>query len=164
MSYRLDAELHHGYGELVPVSPHPGRGENLTEIMIQFGQQNKHLARKQPGERKDKTFACIFVSNCQTKSHRNAFVFFQRYYLTNFWLINYDWWVMTEDWQKFAERKWFHCCPNLWMLMCSENAVLFTAEETIRTSATARWTRLTSFTFHLKIVCVRSVFWTDVML
>ena len=90
MSYRLDAELHHGYGELVPVSPHPGRGENLTEIMIQFGQQNKHLARKQPGERKDKTFACIFVSNCQTKSHRNAFVFFQRYYLTNYKLNHFS--------------------------------------------------------------------------
>ena len=78
MSYRLDAEVRHGYGELVAVSPHPARGDSLAEIIVKFGLENKDLAQKQPG--KDNTFCCQFVSNCKTKSERNAFVLFQRYF------------------------------------------------------------------------------------
>ena len=79
MSYRADAEVRHAYGELVPVSPHTSVGRNLTEIIIKFGLENKHLAQKQPG--KDHTLCCQFVSNCKTKSERNAFVLFQRYFI-----------------------------------------------------------------------------------
>ena len=76
MSYRVDAEVRHGYGELVAVAAHPAGGHNLTEIIIKFGEENKDLARKEPGRGRDNTFCCQFVSNCKTKSERNAFVIF----------------------------------------------------------------------------------------
>ena len=98
MSYRVDAEIRHGYGELVPVAPHASLGRNLTEIIIQFGLDNKHLAQKQPG--KDHTLCTQFVSNCRTKSERNAFVLFQRYLpisaLNSIIFLIDEWWTMTD--------------------------------------------------------------------
>ena len=100
MSFRLDAEIRHGYGELVQVSPHPVRGHNLTEIILQFGLDNTHLAQKLPG--KEDTLCCQFVSNCNTKSKRKAFFSFKKFYYWKFFfeVLNYsDSPMINDDWR-----------------------------------------------------------------
>ena len=72
MSYRLDADIRHGYGELRQVSPHPTSSNKLTDMIMNFGIANKHLAIKE--KLKEETLICQFVSNCRTESERNAFV------------------------------------------------------------------------------------------
>ena len=72
MSYRLDADIRHGYGELVEVSPHPTGAVELTETIMQYGLANTHLAVKE--NLNQENLICQFVSNCKTKSERNSFV------------------------------------------------------------------------------------------
>ena len=72
MSYRLDADIRHGYGELVEVSPHPTGAVQLTETIMQYGLANTHLAVKE--NLNQENLICQFVSNCKTKSERNSFV------------------------------------------------------------------------------------------
>ena len=72
MSYRLDADIHHGYGEFLKVATHPNTAAKLSETIMNFATANKHLAVKE--KLKNETWICQFVSNCETKSERNAFV------------------------------------------------------------------------------------------
>ena len=72
MSYRLDADIHHGYGQFLKVATHPSTAVRLSETIMNFATANKHLAVKE--KLKNETWICQFVSNCRTNSKRNAFV------------------------------------------------------------------------------------------
>ena len=72
MSYRVDSDVRHGYGDVVKVSPHPTSASELSEIIMNFGVSNKNLAVKEKS--KEEALICQFVSNCKTTSKRNVFV------------------------------------------------------------------------------------------
>ena len=74
MSYRVDSDVRHGYGDFVKVSPHPTSASELTELIMNFGASNKYLAVKETKRKKKKkeSLICQFVSNCKTTSKRNV--------------------------------------------------------------------------------------------
>ena len=69
MTYTLDSDLPHRFGQFAPVVPHPADSEELEKIIRDFADSNPDLARKEKGAP-----AVQFVSHCRTDSRRKAIV------------------------------------------------------------------------------------------
>ncbi len=70
------------YGRFVQVREHPTDPQELEQLIRDFGQANRHLARGRPtgkGKRRESSWskkdrAAWFVSNCESKSQRENYV------------------------------------------------------------------------------------------
>ena len=71
MTTRKNSDIFLPYGRIVKIKDHPPPGPELDALIQEFGQNNQHLAQN----RSNIPNAAWFVSNCETQSHREQFVY-----------------------------------------------------------------------------------------
>ena len=74
MTFRLNADIPHLYGEFVQIAPHPQSGLDLNKIINNFGAANTQLAGKEKGISENETLVAQFVTNCRTTSKREKVI------------------------------------------------------------------------------------------